>query len=622
MKKIICLLFLLCFATVSFAESAPVFYGSIVVVTASKWLQPKSQAFAGVKVITADDIEKMNAKNVAQAIEYVTGVYIKANGGLGGINTFKLKSANSQQVLILVDGARINSTLLGMYDIADIPTDNVEKIEIVDEGISSVYGTDAIGGVINIITRSKKDRAVSAQVRGGSFGELSGGFSLSNKLFNGDSFVSYSNLKSDGFRVNSDYRSGVLTVNYSVGDALSVRFNSVSSDKGNPGVPSSDTDPASASTPFDRQKDNTNNLSIVVNGKISDNNTSRFVLSRVSSDQKVHYQDSFVPGLFYDDSYYSSIYGTELQNTSKLSKYVNLTTGAEWKRNLGESSKAGSHMLDDTSLYVNAEIGAGMPMGAYLGGRLDINSVWGNSANPRIGMVVNFNDSTRLRASIATAFRAPTINELYWNEPSWGMFGNPNLKPENSKNFNITLEKDNGSSRVSFNYYKNVISDMIRWSQTAPWVWQPVNIDSAKIEGVGIEASGSIIGPVSAFANCNLENSIDNSTNRVLNYSPLQKVNAGLQYSAGDITGVLQLKARSNVFYDSYGTGVQTTNVLNGHNVVDLNINKKFKNFKVSLQISNLFNENYYESIGTSAVDYKERGYPMPGRAIEVGVTM
>ncbi len=614
MKRFIPVLLLALFCSTAFSYEIPTFVGDELIVTAARYLQPKKNVIANVKVISASDIKVSGAENAAEALKKFSSVSIKSNGGRGGISTMKFRSANSQQILIMVDGNRINSTLLGMYDIADIPADNIARIEIVDESISSLYGSDAIGGAVNIITKKGSGKPYDVNVSVGSFGSFGYRLALDKNLSGCDVYGLYSSKRTDGFRVNSDYKISDYAFNISCPEGVDVKFNGLNSERGNPGVPSSSLDASSASTPFDRQSDNAKNLVISYANMYSAASELTGHISLNTSDQGVHCADSFVPGTFSDDRYFSSIYGLNIQNVSEVSKYHALTTGVEIKRSLGESSKAGNRIFDNSSFYVNSEIGSGLPVSAYFGARLDSNSVWGSTVNPRVGLLFKPDSGTAFRLSMATAFRSPTFNELYWNEPSWGMFGNTALKPETSNSLNFSLEKEVCASQLKVAYFRNDIKDMIKWSQTSAFVWQTVNIGKVVIEGAGIEIKKQFSEALSVFVNCDIENASDTGSGRFLTYSPAQKGNAGITYSSEGVEAMLSARAVSSVFTDS-----ANAKTIAGYSVADISLAKDCDTYQMMLKVDNAFNQNYIESVGASQVDGQERGYPMPGRTISIG---
>lgn len=613
MRKFACLILLLCLPSVSLAFEAPVFYGEEIVVTASRRLQPASELSSPMKVLTSKDINKTGAKTAAEALKSAADVNIKSTGGLGGISTLRLRSASSSQVLLLVDGQKINSSLLGVFDLNDIPVSNIDRIEIVADSLSSIYGADALGGVINIITKDFQDMPVTASVNYGSFGELGFSAGAGGALSAIKYRVFFQDLKSDGFRQNSDYKNQGYGLALELADTASLKYDVTRSQRGNPGVPASDTDAWSASTPFDRQQDFYGNLILGLKGDCY-GSSSKLTIFETVQDQNVRYIDSFT-GLFIDDRYYSRIYGAEYQNILRTSSSV-LTTGVEWKRSAGESSKAGTRDLDNSSSYFSLDIGPGLPMSANLGARYDMSPVWGGVVNPRAGMVIDLSEGRRLRYSVSKAFRAPTINELYWNEPSWGMFGNPDLRPEKGESFSLVFDSSSEFGSLSAGYYLNRITDMISWAETSPWVWQPSNISSARIEGFTLGGKKEIFPGVSFYADYIRESVTDTGSGMSIPYSPEYKLNTGLELAARDLAINLNIRDVSSVYTDA-----ANTNTLPAYRVADLVVTKKAGLADVSASIMNISDEKYFESSGFSQADWQERGYPMPGRRFEIRVS-
>ena len=312
MKKLILpALLSVLFVSPVLADEIQMFYGSEVLVTASRRLELRRDSFASNRVLYESDIEKTGAKTVADALRSVPDVYIKSNGGLGGVSTVKLKSTGSEQVLILVDGQRINSNLLGMTDLNDIPVDMIDRIEIVDESLSSMYGADAVGGAINIITKKSSAQQDFFNAGYGSFGTLNGNAGTSGKIGRLGYLLSVGGIKSDGFRQNSDYSSRNVLLSAGVDDIFSAKYASTYSERGNPGVPASDSDPYSSSTPNDRQSDLTKDICLSFNPQITDNTKLNLNIFDDSSFEKVHYQDFL--GTFIDEEYASRTTGAGLQ---------------------------------------------------------------------------------------------------------------------------------------------------------------------------------------------------------------------------------------------------------------------------------------------------------------------
>ncbi len=606
MKKLLCLLMLL-LPSVSFAFDAPVFFGYEVVVTATKRLQPAWQSPMRIRSVTQEEIRYSGAGSVSDVLKKVPGIYIKSNGGAGGISTFRLKNASGQQLLVLINGTRVNSTLLGLVDLADISTDNVKRIEIVDESASSLYGADAVGGVVNIITESPSDRPLAMAYRSGSYGLASFTANIATSLGGRTGGFTVHSERTDGFRQNGDYKQAKISYQGSITDLIKIDLSVADSERGNPGVPANDTDRTSASLPGDRQKDRYENYSVRIGGRADD--PASLTVYANNSKEQVRYEDWFIRGSFTDDTYESRSTGADINYSWPLNRSAKMVLGAETRADLGISPKVGDKYARNDSAYFNFEAGIGHPVSSYLGVRYDQNTAYGSSLNPRAGIIYNIAGGSRLAFSVATAFRAPTMNELYWNDPSFGSFGNQNLKPERSLSANLTFSNE----IFSLNLYRNELNDMIRWAQTGPWTWQPVNIDRAKVEGAVLEVKKDLAKNVRLSLDLNAENAIDAGTGRVLPYSPAQK--AGAKLFLGDEKFFMNLSGRfaPDVYYDA-----GNTKVIPSHTVMDVDMGWDLGSAQIDVGIHNLTDEKYYESVGTSPADWKERGYPMPGRTYQI----
>jgi len=615
MKKSICLLFLLLFAAPVLSADAPVFFGDKVVVTAQKRPVLLSRTFENVTVITSREIEASGSLTVADALKRSSAVYVKSNGGLGGVSTVKLRSAYSEQVLVLQDGVRLNSALLGMTDVNDIPASDIDRIEIVAEPISSIYGSDAMGGAINIITKKAEKKPVSVAIAGGSFGELDSRISFSGKMGKAQGYLSLGYLKTDGYRVNSDYKEQDLLADLNIADVVNIKYTTKKSDRGNPGVPRSDTDPTSASSPNDRQSDLTSTVNITFDPVKKGPFMPRFILTQSDADERVHYEDWFVSGLFYDDRYYSRITQAELLSVIKAGQHSSVTAGMEMKRNYGESALAGVHAIDNAAAYFTADIGEDLPASLGVSARYDSNSSFGQTFNPKLSVMADLGEGTVVRTTIGQAFRAPTINELYWNDPSFFTFGNPNLKPETSRAVNIGIEKDMKGLNAKLNFYSTKTEDMIRWAQTGLFSWSTVNIDRAKIEGWQLDLEKELIPGAFVFGSYVNELDVNEQTANVLTYSPRQRLNLDFTAKGKELYYSANYRYVSSVFTDTLNTST-----LAPYQVVDIGIMKKLGIAEISLNVNNVFNTTYFEAVGTSPVDWQQRGYPMPGRTVRVGV--
>jgi outer membrane cobalamin receptor len=596
---------ILIFFNSAFAADIPRFYGEEVVVTASRMPQLVSKSPWNTSVITSQELA--NFKTAGEALKTVVGVDSISNGGLGSLNSVRLRGGlNASQVLILVDGRRINSPTLGMFDMGDLLVDNVEKIEVVQAPLSAIYGSDALSGVINIITKAPKDIERSFSVSTGTFGTQQYKFSLGggNYLLSGDY------LKSDGFRVNSDYLAknvnGKLMFSAPLGQ-LMVDCSYYDAAKGVPGLPTSESDPMSATAPDNRQTDK--NILASISLKREDS------LLRV-------YQNSLD-----QRSYFFSVYGAGTYET------LTLQTGVEWQQKIdsgignvlygwelredkGKAPGMGEPAIRNYAAFIQDEVGI---LTASI--RADKHSIAGTSINPRLGLVYQANNNLIIRASAGTAFRAPTLNDLYYNDGY--SCGDANLKPEKSFSGELGLERQltkRTSARIS--YYISTTNDLILWPQVATFENRAVNMGNVNNEGVEFELVRRLGEDGKGFINYTyqralIKEGVDPSivggtvVDKITPFAPQNKCNVGIVLENGS----LLVRYVGERFVD-----LQNEVKLPGYTVVDLTLNKKVGKGQIDFAVNNLFDEVYYEAAAKGYGTATARKYPMPGRSFLLGV--
>ncbi|HJR76854.1 MAG TPA: TonB-dependent receptor plug domain-containing protein, partial [Nitrospiraceae bacterium] len=179
-----------------------------VVVSATKTPLPISQVTSAVDVITEEDLQKRHIKTVVDALRYSQGLAVFSSGGPGTTANVRIRGGSDTQTLVLIDGAIVNSATLGSYNFANLTTDNIERIEILRGAQSMLYGSDAIGGVVNIITkRGSGTPQVNGFFEGGSFGSLREGGGVSGQKGPVDFSFTLSRWDFTGFSA-ADYRLG------------------------------------------------------------------------------------------------------------------------------------------------------------------------------------------------------------------------------------------------------------------------------------------------------------------------------------------------------------------------------------------------------------------------------
>ncbi|MFA4844341.1 MAG: TonB-dependent receptor [Candidatus Margulisiibacteriota bacterium] len=589
----------------SFSLDVPRFYGEEVVVTASRLPQLKSQSPWDTTTIASAELKSF--KTVGEALRIVAGADVISYGNLGSVTSVRLRGANSSQVLVMIDGRRINSPTLGMFDVGDLLLDNVAKIEVVRAPLSAIYGSDALSGVINIITKSPKEPTKTFTAMTGSFGTQQYKVELNNEKF----LLSVGQLKSGGFRANGDYLStnvyGKLVQPLPIGQFF-VDYNLYDAKKGVPGVPISETDPASASEPNDRQTDRNTFASA---GLKNDNFQLRVYQNIL--DQRLS------PYIFGVSTNEAQQTGLEWSQNFELS-IGKILYGLEGREDRGKTTMSGDHAINNYAAFVQDEVQVGDRATITASIRGDKHSTAGTSINPRAGFVYQAADNLLFRASAGTAFRAPTLNELYWNDVNWNMFGDVNLKPEKSVSYEFGLERrlaDKTSARI--NYFTSSVTDLILWAyDPSTYVTQVKNIGEVQSEGVEVELARGIGQEGKGFINYTCQKVIDKKdanplvVDKTIPYTPINK------YTVGLVSGGTSLLIKS--VGERYA---DQTNVLKlaAYTVVDFKISRQVSDaINVELAANNLFDEKYAEVVGYDPATFAPRNYPMPGRNYSIGV--
>ena len=437
-----------------------------VVVTATRTAQTADESLASVTVINRKDIERQQARNVQDLLRGVPGVNIANNGGPGKATSVFMRGTNSDHVLVLIDGMRAGSAANGRTAFQNIPIDQIERIEIVRGPRSSLYGSEAIGGVIQIFTRKGSGKGLKQNFSfgGGSYGTYDGSGGISGNYKDGWFNLNASGIGTNGFNACNDsagcgvdepdrdgYRNvaGTARAGYRFQNGLDIEANYMRSD----GKTEFDGDQNKAKiiqqvfggkahfSPVEMWKisliggvSDENSLFFENNNK--DANQSRFDTRRVSA--------SLLNNISFGNNNLSTL-GFDFQNDHLK------TTDKYQKTSRYNFAVFGQHQ---------AKIASHDLQGAV---RVDINEQFGTriTGGPSWGYSVT--DNVRLTASFGTAFKAPTFNQLYF--PPFSLdspaFGNPDLRPEKSYSAEFGVSGKQHWGNWSLNVYETHIDNLI-----------------------------------------------------------------------------------------------------------------------------------------------------------------
>jgi vitamin B12 transporter len=581
-----------------------------IVVTATRFAQPLRQTLSSTTVITEQDIRNSQAPDVPTILRDVAGVEISQNGGVGKTTSLYLRGTNSTHVLVLIDGVRVNSATTGTTALDQLMLDQIERIEVVRGNVSSMYGSEAIGGVVQIFTkRGRGAPAFNASAGLGNQGTRRISAGLSGEKDGNDYSVQASAFNTDGVsainpgiypKANPDrdgYRNTSLSAN------LGHAFNA---------------DHRIRATLF---ASNGNNQYDSTYGAPTDLNTNRERLwkySLSSEDQFTEIWNSKLQLANGVDQYRDylngapSAYGSLFQTTSSQLSWQNLLrAGAGTQFLLGAESLRQKVASDINPGYAVNARQINSLLAGYTGHyaahqlqlnlRQDNNSQYGNIATGLLGYGYDFTEAWRATANYSTAFRAPTFNELYYPN-----YGNAALRPERSRNIEAGVHYAGDGRQFDAVYFDNRIRDLINSVLVDPvnYVYQAQNVNQARIDGVEL-SYGEQFGDTGIKAALTSQNPRDAATGAPLDRRAKLYGNLGVtrQLAGWQLGGEWQ--------YSGMRPDSSNTKVLAAYNVFNLTAGYPIsKNLRWSLRVDNLTNQN----------DSNAYGYNPLGRRLYVGI--
>ena len=479
-----------------------------LIITASRTPQALSNTLATVGVITRDEIDAAGPVTLAELLQRKAGVEIRATGGAGQPAGVFIRGANSQHTLLLVDGLRLGSATSGSPAFENVALDMIERIEIVKGPMSSLYGSDAIGGVIQIFTRNFERPRLQANVGFGtdSAYAVNAGFTaVENKtsltLNAGYRQVrarSATNADAGSFTFNPDrdpYKNSNVSINIShtlwQGETISLKAwqsrGTVHFDNG----PEDDA----------RNRQTLSGIGVNSVNQIMTNWTSRLNIGRTTDDSRV---TSSFPGSFkteQNQAVWINEFKTERGST---------TAGAEWREERVQSTTNYDQKKRKTgSLFAGylERFGQSGEQQLDFSLRRDEEDQFGRRNTGSVAYGIQLSPQVLLYARGGRAFRAPSFNDLYF--PG---FSNPKLKPERSAQGEIGSRWNSTALRASLAYFDNRIEDLIAFDFVT---FTPVNIRRARIKGW--ELSGdTLLAGFGIKASLTSQKPIDANTERQL----------------------------------------------------------------------------------------------------------
>ena len=614
-----------------------------VVVTATRTQEEVKAVPQTVEVITKEDIEQLGATDVYSALRLAANVDV-TSAGMAGHNVM-IRGMSTNHTLILIDGKRFagedTSATQNVYALGRLSLSNIERIEIVRGSASAQYGSDALGGVINIITKKSKEPSVMV------------GLSTGSEAINNYYHIDFG--KQGNFSSTFDMRFSDVRKNMQAGDEGSNYYGPIQDfnfagtwDLGNDkeidltlGYYNEHTkadyaDKYTSTGVFQTSKDKKEwydyrryDYSLGYSGKTDNSDYMiRTFYSRLDKENNLYNYRSNFPGPMenslgsmypkydWDKSTYT-LWGIEGKNTIQLNDNHLLTFGGEYRQNKVEGtrlsdggdnvhqvSQSGNGIMSNKYYsdkeintwagYIQDEWQVNDKLLVIPSVRYDHDSSFGGEVTPKIGATYFISDNSRIKANWGKGFKAPTISELYMamhramGGQTVNVYGNSDLKPEKSTSWDISFEAEKDNNFGKLTYFNNDVKNLITTKQIGSSYYDQsyVNVDEAEIDGVEMEIGRNLddkwtIKATSNWLDATDKVSGDRLDNRARNMTTLQ-----LLYDDHDDWGysaILWQQWANKYHYDDNDYNFTTTNFV---------LNKKFgEGNRVYAGVDNIFDK-------------------------------
>lgn len=601
-----------------------------MVVTASRVPTQKVDTPADISVITKEEIADQNYASASDALRAIPGVNVLGSGAKGSsMGQDKILLNGDERVLVLVDGRRMNLGSSGNSSADWLPPVNaIERIEVLKGGGSALYGTDAVGGVINVIMKKGSDigNHVTVKAAGGSFnaeqyaisasGSTDSGLGLivsATKERRGEYKFKNANGKSQLLK-NSGYDdTGVIVkLDQKVGEdnRIGVNFEHINAEGGSPfGYSKWGT--------TDSHKRISNNVALRYDW--NESSDERGYVQVYKNYQHAHFRS---PSVANQSNFTDSTMGIEAQQNFKFSDIDELTVGLEYYKTTVDNTAlyTGERDINNKAIFAENRWEFAPSWQLNTGLRYDHHSKYGSEVTPKVALNKKFDENSNVYLSWGRVFNAPTTDDLFWHQvdsSQWGTFytyGDPNLKPE--KGYVWTFggnTKLNEKTSLSASVFYSKITDAIDWDYTSvPNYTLAVNVNKEKRRGLELSLNHDFDDNLSAYASYTyVKVKQDKGYGFAKDLTAKPNIyRAGLKYKNADWLFTLNANAVTGQSEKQF--------VDSSYFTLDLGAQYKINdNAKLFINGYNLTNARYAEFGGL----YKngEAKYPMAGRSFIIG---
>jgi vitamin B12 transporter len=614
----------LAFVYPAFAQEEPTVEGEEVVVTAQAVNESLDDPPAFVEVI---EMAKFEGRFITteEAISQAAGVNVRSFGGLGRMSTVSIRGSSADQVVVMVDGVRINPATGGGVDLSSIPPDQIERIEVVRGGGSAFYGEGAIGGVVNIVTkRHQDDSRNTVGLSYGSYNTARAAASRSQGFEKGSYLVSGTYLHSDGDflftnnngtelnedddytdqRENNGVDSGGLLLKGEFD--LNKRVNLAGQNEffvAENGVPGVVTFPSPHASETKLRNSSTVSLAVADLFTPGFSLKTRMSHRYVSSDYEdlegeqtgvpiETFQEEFSPEAEQAASYIwgshqiltlSGLFGYSLLRDEDFDDPDRTTWAAALRDQI--------LLLGDVFTFVPAV-------------RYDAISDAGNQVSPKFGMAIKPLSWMAIKGNVGQSFRAPNFNELYFNQGF--VIGNPDLKPERSFHLDAGLRFPTPWFFVEGAYFRSEVEDLIEYVLISGFRYKPFNIGQARLEGMEATLKAEPVKYFSLSGAYTLTYAID--TTEYPNRTDRQIPGRPRHVAFGRLEGHLSYFHPFAEYHYVGGNFINQANtkLLDERSILNAGlVCRPSERYKMGFEVKNLADEQTLDV----------RGFPLPGRS-------
>lgn len=567
-----------------------------VLVTATRTPVPLADTLASASVITREEIEALQPLDLVDVFSLSPGLDISRSGGPGSAASLFTRGTASGHTLILVDGQRINSATLGSANFEFLNPEQIERIEIVRGTHSALYGSDAIGGVIQIFTRGgsgSEAHYVKAGVGSHDMYEVAAGTNGSSGNWRYGLNMSYletdgiDNLVDDaGFNSDADgYRNKSVngSIGYRFDNGADVRFSYLESDNRN----EHDSAFEPGSQPYTTTRVSNANL----RGRlpVTDIWTSTLSLGWAKDDSN-NYDDT--TGLL-DSAFQTEREQLFWQNDFAVAEGHIVTVGYDYYE---DELKSTSDFVDrhgdpvesrDNKAVLAEYQGDFEHFDVVLGAREDDNEAFGDHTTNNATLGLDLGARHQLVLGRSEGFKAPTFNDLYWPGDAFTA-GNPDLDPEESVNYELSVRGRYDRWHWTLTYFDNEVENLINWAPGEDFVWRPTNVDDAEITGAEFIA-GADVADWTIDASYTYVEARDRATDNLIPNRARSNLVVNVERPLGDWNLGLSLKAQDKRFADA-----ANDESLSGYATLGARVAWQLTPaLKASLKVDNLFDRDY-----------------------------